>query len=215
MNAMPDIGAIAAALSSLKAAKDISQAMVGLGSAAAFQEKRLELQSKILDAQESAFTAQQERTTLLDRVSNLEKELANAKAWEAEKQRYELQSVHAGAFAYSLKPQALGAEPAHWLCAACYDKGQKSVLQRGASSYGSGEWPFICPNCKSVIYTNQGPGEVKKRAAGEPCPKCGEREFRIESSTPHPTFGVVGVSLRQMKCGSCGFTEGRQHHGKD
>lgn len=212
---MPDLSAIAAALSSLKAAKDISQAMVGLRDAAAFQEKRLELNSKILDAQEAAFAAHQERTALLERVSNLEKELADAKAWEAEKQRYELQSVYAGAFAYVLKPQAQGAEPAHWLCAACYDKGQKSVLQRGAGSHGRGEWPYICPNCKSAIYTTQGPDQAKKRAPGDPCPKCGEREFRIESSAPDPAFGVLGVSLRQMKCAACGFAESHQHRGND
>lgn len=213
---MPDITAIAAALSSLKAAKDISQAMLGLRDAAAFQEKRLELQSKILDAQDAAFAAQQERVALLARVSDLENELADAKAWEAEKQRYELKSVQTGAFAYALKPEAQVTEPPHWLCATCYQKGHKSILQRGAAPHQRA-WPWSCPSCKSVIYASfSGPSPASPTVRpGEACPKCGALEFRIESSTPDPTFGVHGVSLRLMKCGACGFAEKRQHHGKD
>lgn len=48
------------------------------------------------------------------------------------------------------------------------------------------------------------------RAPGEACPKCGTLEFRVESTKPHPDFGDMGVSIRQCKCGACGFTEQRR-----
>jgi len=45
---------------------------------------------------------------------------------------------------------------------------------------------------------------------GEPCPSCHKRWWRIVSTTPDPTFGVFGVSLRMYKCESCGFSESKQ-----
>ena len=51
---MPDLTAIAHALSALKAAKDIAESMVGLRDAAAFQGKLIEFQSKIIDANNAA-----------------------------------------------------------------------------------------------------------------------------------------------------------------
>jgi hypothetical protein len=73
---MPDISSIATIFTSLKAAKDLAEAMVDLRDAAAFQSKLLEFQSKLIDANSAAFAAQDERSTLLQRVSALEKEVA-------------------------------------------------------------------------------------------------------------------------------------------
>jgi hypothetical protein len=126
---MPDISAFAGALSSLKAAKDIAEAMIGLRDAQAFQSKLLEFQRKLIDANDSTLAAQQERAALLDRVSTLEKEVTNLKGWEAEKQRYELKEVASGANAYVVKESMHGAEPAHWLCANCFENGEKRFLQ--------------------------------------------------------------------------------------
>jgi hypothetical protein len=87
---MVDMSAIASALASLKAAKDIAEAMIGLRDSAAFQAKLIEFQSKIIDANSAAFAAQEERATLLGRIRELEEQMAELEAWEAEKQRYEL-----------------------------------------------------------------------------------------------------------------------------
>lgn len=142
---------IAGAISSLKAAKDVAEAMIGLRDAAAFQEKRIELQSKILDAQSSMLAAQDERATLIERIRHLEQEVARLEAWDAEKQKYEFCEPYPGAFAFILKPDAQGTEPAHWLCAHCYDRGKKSRLQ----SHGRGDPPYIeiykCSDCKNQI----------------------------------------------------------------
>jgi hypothetical protein len=54
---MVDISAIAGTVSAIKGISDIAKAMVGLRDAAAIQAKVIELNSQILDAQTSAFTA--------------------------------------------------------------------------------------------------------------------------------------------------------------
>jgi prophage DNA circulation protein len=44
----------------------------------------------------------------------------------------------------------------------------------------------------------------------EACPGCHKRAWRVVSTSPDPTFGVLGVSLRVYKCDACGFTETKQ-----
>jgi hypothetical protein len=101
---MPDMLAIAQALNALKAAKDIAETMIGLRDSAAFQGKLIEFQSKIIDANNAAFAAQEERSALLERIYELEKQVADFEAWEREKEKYELKELNAGAPAYLPKP---------------------------------------------------------------------------------------------------------------
>ena len=153
---MPDMTAIAAALSSLKAAKDIAEAMIGLRDAAAFQGKLLEFQSKLIDANNAAFAAQDERSTMLERIRELEKEVAELKAWETEKQRYELKDVGHGVFAYMNKPAVRGEEPPHWLCPTCFENGKKSHLQFSTQISGGGS-VYRCAGCGTAVITNSEP----------------------------------------------------------
>lgn len=148
-----DMSAIAGLLSSLNAAKDIAQAMIGLRDTQAFQSKLLEFQAKLLDAHNSAFAAQEERTALLKQVSLLEKEVAQLKDWEAQKQRYELKHIPPSTqtLAYALKPEMQGAEPPHWICATCYENGKRSILQPETRHPGR-VYVMICHTCKSVLY---------------------------------------------------------------
>lgn len=148
---MVDISAIAGALSAFKAANDIAQAMVGLRDTAAFQTKLIEFQAKIIEANNSAFAAQEERTTLLKQISDLEKKVTDFEAWETEKQRYVLQAVAPGAFAYVLKPDAQPPEEPHWLCAKCYHERKKMILQK--IEHGR-ECTWGCPTCRAFILVN-------------------------------------------------------------
>jgi predicted P-loop ATPase len=145
---MPDMSAIATALSSLNAAKDIAQAMIALRDREAFQSKLLEFQSKLLDANSAAFAAQDERSALLESIRNLEKEVASLEAWDAEKQRYELKDVGLGTLAYVVKESMRGAEPPHQICAACYQHRKKSILQPCEINHDN---LLICPECKTQI----------------------------------------------------------------
>lgn len=145
---MPDMTAIGAALASFKVAKDIAQTMIGLRDAVAFQSKMIEFQSAILDAQGAAFAANDERSALVEKIGNLEAQLAKFKTWETEKQRYELQDVGLGSLAYVVKEAMRGTEPPHQICASCYQRGKKSILQPRDISH---DQMLLCPECKAQL----------------------------------------------------------------
>ncbi len=93
---MVDISAISGMISALKGAMDISKAMIGLHDAQATQIKVIELNTKILEAQSSAFAANDERSALVERIGELEKELVQLKAWRVEKQNYQMTDAGEG-----------------------------------------------------------------------------------------------------------------------
>lgn len=121
--------AIGTAIASLKAAGDLAGGFLKLRDMAQVQGRVIELQSLILAAQQSALAAQGEQFALLEEKRALEKHVADLEAWEREKERYQLQEVGRGSFAYTLRPEARGSEPPHMLCPNCYQQGRKSLLQ--------------------------------------------------------------------------------------
>jgi hypothetical protein len=149
---MVGVSAIAGVMSALKGAKDISETMIGLRDTAAFQDKQLELQRKIIDAQSSVFAANEERAELLGRVSELEKEIAELRSWEQEKELYKLTSVARGVAVYLLKECQNPADADHWLCANCFAENRKTFLQRVPISTGRSE-VVVCHRCRSTAYT--------------------------------------------------------------
>jgi rubrerythrin len=156
---MIDVSAIPGLLSSLKVLKDMTQATVEMRDIVAFRERLIEIQPKIIDAYDAAIRAQIDRSALLEQIRELEKQVAGFEAWEAEKQRYELVKLHAGALAFRVKESMRGAEPEHYICASCYQEGKKSILQ-GFTDYLN-ENSLTCPRCKTKTvhsYTQQGDG---------------------------------------------------------
>jgi hypothetical protein len=143
---MAPAAAIAGAASSLQAAGHLVKSLIGLKVTAEVQAKIVELQTAIFDAQGDALAAQSEQFALTQRIRDLEAEVAKTKAWETEKERYELQEFPAGAFAYVLKAEAAGSEPPHRICASCYQEGHKSILQ--TTSRHSGGEIVQCTRCK-------------------------------------------------------------------
>ncbi len=210
---MIDIGSMAAVASSLKAAGDITKAAIGLRDAQALQAKIIELQGVILSAQSSALSAQASQFALLERVRELEKEIASLKAWESEKAHYELREISPGGFAYALKPQAQTGEPPHWLCAACYQRSHKAILQDSGRTPKNDESIYKCPDCKSTIlvHWSQHPGKdqpASKAPPSEPCPLC-EQPMKRTKVEPDPQFAFAGLQQHTLEC-SCGHTEKRQ-----
>jgi hypothetical protein len=167
-----DMGSISALTTSLQSAVEIAKALIGLRDAAAIQGKMIELQGVIMSAQASALTAQADQFTLLNKVRELEKQMAQFEDWKAKRQRYELKVVSPGAFAYVVKPEVQGTEPAHWLCAACFHNHEKYILQslgRMPSDPHSRTWK--CPNCASEVKVSWRVGPDKPYvAAAEPDP---------------------------------------------
>ena len=147
---------ISAGVTSLRAALDITKAMIGLRDAEAFRSKSIELQQVIIDALTQGIEAREAYAAQLDRVRALETEVASLKAWDAEKQDYELKRVGDGAVAYMLKPDKRGSEPPHWLCPNCYAKGQKSFLNPVGASVGRG-WLYNCAICSAAPVCHHSP----------------------------------------------------------
>jgi hypothetical protein len=75
----------------------------------------------------------------------LEKKLIEQENWHNERARYHLKKVGGGVFVYALKESNATTEPAHWLCAHCYEEQKKSILQR--NPYPT----WLCPRCKTKI----------------------------------------------------------------
>lgn len=88
------------------------------------------------------------QSALLERVRELEAEKAKLQAWNAEKSRYRLQQVNAGVFAYVLKDDSSAGEPSHMICANCFERGEKSLLQ-ATHQIKAGRRIHICPHCKA------------------------------------------------------------------
>jgi hypothetical protein len=116
------VGEVFAGLSAFKSMFDMAKGLKDINDAAIRNGAVIELQSQILAAQE-------EQATLIQKVRDLEVEVARFDEWNVEKQRYELADVGNGVMAYRIKEDAQGAEPPHSICPDCYQRREKSLLQ--------------------------------------------------------------------------------------
>lgn len=146
---------IGAGYASLKAAKDIIQGINALNTSATVNEVKVALQGHILDAQQSLFAAQEKHAAAADRIQHLEQEIMRMKAWKQEAQKYELINLEGGSCVYMLKLDMRECQPPHWLCAHCFDNGQKGILQ---PQPGKKDTPdkaiYGCPACKNALTTH-------------------------------------------------------------
>lgn len=144
-----DMASIQAAVMSLKAAADIASGLIKLKTASEIQAKVAELNAEIISAQTSALAANSEQFALLKKVRDLEEEVARVKAWEAEKERYELHEHTAGIFTRRLKASMQSGEPMHEICANCYETQRKSPLQTQRGERHT--TVLFCPACKTGL----------------------------------------------------------------
>jgi hypothetical protein len=144
---MIDIPSITAAISGLKTAADIAKAMKGLHDLADVQVKVADIQSALLDAQSSALAAQGEQFTLMQKMRDLEEEVARVKAWDETKQRYQLIAPWEGCHVYALKEASKGTEPPHWICPHCYEDDRKSILHNTEKTTNRRHWIIKCSRC--------------------------------------------------------------------
>ena len=216
---LPTISAIAGAISSLNAAVNITKAMKDLRDWSLVQSKVIELQSAILEAQGSLFSANEERAMLVEKVRDAESKIARLEAWQTEKERYQLTDIGQGTFAYALKQSMSAGEPAHYICTNCYQQSKKSVLHHMHSA--GGLHVMTCPSCNTKMGIQHGyvpPSYVmteqdRIRAALEPCVICGSGKLKVTRVGPHPQMGAVGLQERTLTCDNpdCKFTEKRMH----
>ena len=150
------VGEAFAGLSAIKTAFDIAKGLKDIDDAARRNAAVIELQEKLLVAQET-------QSALTEKIRDLEKEVADFERWDAEKQRYELKQLARGgaAFAYALKPEAQPPEPFHCICASCYQRRLKSILQfERMAMIGSSEQILQCPVCESETHTEGWPPKI-------------------------------------------------------
>jgi len=135
------VAEVFASLGAIKTAFDLAKGLKDIDDAARRNAAVIELQEKIL-------AAQQEQMALVERISELEREVRGFETWEAQKKRYQLTDYGGGTFAYALKPEEAQGEPEHRICAHCYESGHKALLQFSHNS-GEGQDYFDCLRCKS------------------------------------------------------------------
>lgn len=159
-------------LGSLKAAFELAKSLNAGATQTAVNEVKLALQGHLFSAQEALSGAREAQTAALDRIRDLEQQIAQFEDWEGQKQRYQLQDIwNASAFAYALKPGMEEGEPPHWLCANCFQRRQKSILQ----SRGNQEKPgdrrgdfaiWACNACKAEVRIS-----YRRKPGQEPAPQ--------------------------------------------
>jgi hypothetical protein len=141
------VAEVFAGLGALKTAFDIAKGLKDIDDATRRNAAVIELQEKILAAQQS-------QSSLIETARELEKEVVQLKAWEADKQRYELTALSTGIVAYALKPSMSNGEPAHYLCANCFASGKKSYLQQHIR--GQYYDKFKCQGCGDELGIDKG-----------------------------------------------------------
>lgn len=128
-------------ISLFKSMMDMARGLKDINDAAIRNGAVIELQNKILAAQE-------QQAALIERISHLESEVARFNSWEAERERYALRDFGGGRFAYALKSGMERGDPPHRLCPACFNERRKGLLQSRGNSMFGGEIVF-CASCKS------------------------------------------------------------------
>ncbi len=132
----------------LKAAGEAAQKLIELRDTAKFGDALIELQAQIIAAQQGALAAQAREAAMTEEIRDLKARMAELEAWDAEKQRYKLHDFGGETFAYILKKEESNGEPMHRICAHCYQKGHRSILQFHFRN-GYSRDVYDCPACKT------------------------------------------------------------------
>jgi hypothetical protein len=146
---MTDMALISGAITSLNAAMNIAKGIVSAHDIATIQSKVIELQSEIMAAQSSALNAQSEQFMLLSRIGELEKEVADLKAWDVQSKQYELVQIGNGCVAFMRKREEGAPRQPAWYCATCFENKKKSPLQ--FQNDFQRHSVFHCSTCNSKI----------------------------------------------------------------
>jgi len=144
---MADMVMMQGAISSIGTALNIAKGMYHLKASSDIQIKVIELNEAIITAQSSAMNALSEQFAMTVRVRDLEKEIADVKAWGDTKQRYQLIAPWDGCYVYALKELCKKTDPPHWICEHCYQDRRQSVLQRIQIWDRHQKTVLKCPHC--------------------------------------------------------------------
>ena len=133
-----DLTAISSAATGFKVAVDMAKGLQALNTSTEVRLKTSELLDAVLEARFKLLDASDTQSALLERIKDLEQQIAGFEDWNREKERYHLQAIDRGAFAYMHKNAMDQSEPPIWLCQTCFERSHKSPLQFRAQDRGSG-----------------------------------------------------------------------------
>jgi hypothetical protein len=145
---------ITTTLTSVRAITDIARGLKCLKNLSEVQAAAVELNEQIINIQQQLFDANTAMSAQVEHIRELEAQIARMNDWQAQKQRYHLVAPFPACMVYALQESMSGGEPAHYLCAACFQKGHRSILQ-GRETHGPGRATavYYCPDCKSEAKT--------------------------------------------------------------
>lgn len=113
---------------SFKAAVDLASSLIELSTSEAGRKASCELMGQLIGAHREQLKLVESYQALQQKAFAHEAENQRLTQWDSDNERYQLEKIGVGAFAYSFKPIAGSAEPAHWLCPNCYARREKSFL---------------------------------------------------------------------------------------
>ena len=146
-----DMTAVSGAFTALRGATDITKAMIGLRDSNKLDGKVWELQQAIIGAQTLVMEARETQVELVSEVARLQIKVAELQAWEEEAANYKLRSLSPGVLVRTFESVDESSTPQHDLCVTCFDRKQKSNLQRMVLAHARNS-VLICNTCRSVIY---------------------------------------------------------------
>lgn len=143
------ISEFSAAVQSVKVLKEVLTAAHELKDSTALIAAVNEVHGKLVIAYENVINSQEQRLAAQQRITELEKEIAEIMNWKQEAERYALTEIGTGVFAFVVKPDRQNGDPAHKLCTACFEKRQKGYLNL-SNKDGSGTY-YKCNVCGSEV----------------------------------------------------------------
>ena len=153
---------ITAALAGIKTAKDLAKGIISLDSDIAIKQKSQELLGIILDLQGTISEIRESLDSIRQENMHLKQELSQINQWKQEKENYSLHELAPSVFVYRYQPIAeTTSQPEHMLCASCYNKDKKSILQLSRKVI-AGHY-YICHECGSEICDHSKRQPIKQR----------------------------------------------------
>lgn len=160
---MTDVAMLVSALSGLKTAGEMIAGLSSAKNQAETAMKVLELTTIIHSSREDILTAREALASILEENRKLKDDTVRLEQFHSDMERYQLAEAYPGSVMYSLKRSMSNGEPAHYVCANCYQTRKKSLLNCIPKS--DGWYAFACPNCKSTI-----PNGYRSASAAEYAP---------------------------------------------
>lgn len=137
------IAEISAALASAKASFEMTKALLQISTDVKVQQAVIELQQSILGLQSEVMAVHGKMEELSRVKDEVEKKLEDKVRWDEEEKRYTLTELAPGILVYALKEGQKGSEPAHYLCPNCFQKKEKSILQKPSPNHRN----YKCHRC--------------------------------------------------------------------